>query len=109
MDPQDLFTGPTVTTQTKRRCFRVEAPNPYQGQPSLSYCQEDVLVDGSGNSYGSNQVPSLTPDFTAVETAVYPITDPVTGTTQPISGAAVALWLAADYLARATADLTPAS
>ena len=104
---EDIFTGPAVTLQTKLRCFRVEIPNPYGGTPSLAYCQEQLLVDSNGVSYGSTTVPSLCPDFPTLEATTYPIADPVTGTTQPISGAAVALWLAADYLARATAALTP--
>jgi len=103
MAAADLFLTPVQSLQTKRRAFRVEINNPYQGSQTVSYHQEDLQVDASGVSHSGVQAESFSIPGTTIETAVYSIADPVTGTTQNISGAAIAMWLAEDYMTRATA------
>ena len=106
----DLYLPDYTHLRTKRRAFRIEIDNP-EGPigKKVSYHQEDALRSVDENNVetriSATTVPSLVPNFEDVMAATYEITDPVTNETHTFSGAAVALWIEADYVARATAAL----
>lgn len=101
----DIYLNDPVTLRTKRRTFRIEVENPMGTDKMVRYHQEDVLVDPQDNRVSASQSGTLTVAFADLAGTTYEITDPVTGQTVTLSGAAIALWIESDYCARAAAAL----
>jgi len=97
----DLYLNDPTPTRTRRRAFRIEIDNPQSTTKHIHYHQEDVQVTSDDSRLGAVQAPSIDVTFDELVTEVREILDPVTGLTTPISGAAVAAWIEADYLDRA--------
>lgn len=98
----DLFLNDPTPTRTRRRAFRIEIDNPQASTKHIHYHQEDVQVKDDDERVAAVMAPSIDVPFDDIVYQVREITDPVTGLTTPISGAAVAAWIEADYLERAT-------
>ncbi len=105
----DIYLNEPKLTRTKRRCFRIEIENTYQGNKSISYHQEDIQVDSDGAYLSKSPAISLSIPIEQVATSIYEIADPVTGQTVSFSGAAVAAWIEANYIEKATQALTSVS
>lgn len=103
----DIYLNEAKLTRTKRRCYRIEIENSYNSGKSISYHQEDIEVDADSVYYSKAPAPSLYYPIEQIVTGVYEVADPVTGQTVSLSGAAVALWIEQDYVAKATASLLP--
>jgi hypothetical protein len=101
-----IYLTDPVTTRNRRRCFRIEIENPNNGDKKVSYHQEDITEDTSGNEVSKKQVNSLSFNVSNILNDIIEITDPITGIKNNISGAAIALWLEAHYVIKATAALT---
>ena len=95
------------TTRVRRRCFRIEIDTPNIGDRSIVFHQEDVTEDTDGNQLSSKQAPSLAMEANTIIMDTLSITDPVTGLTTLISGAAIAMWLEMEYTNKVIASLTP--
>jgi hypothetical protein len=103
----DIYLNDLQPTRIKRRAYRIEIENSYQGNKSITYHQEDLSVDANGVYYSKSPAPSLFYPIEQVATCIYEITDPITGNVVSFSGAAVAMWIEQDYIAKATAALAP--
>lgn len=97
----DMFLQDPGPVRKKRRSFRIEIDNPMGSPKTIKYHQEDVLVDSGGVKITSEMAPSIITPFMEVATTVYLLNDPVTGNAVSISGAAIAMWIELDYIARA--------
>ena len=101
----DLFLNDPTPTRTRRRAFRIEIDNPQTTTKHIHYHQEDVQVTQDDSRLAAVPAPSIDVTFDELATVVREVYDPVTGLTTPISGAAVAAWIEADYLERAESAL----
>lgn len=102
-----IYLTDPVTTRTRRRCFRIEIENPNIGTKRLSYHQQDITEDSNEVEISVKQANSLSFDVNDITTDIIEIIDPVTNNTINISGAAIALWLEAHYIKKATESLIP--
>jgi hypothetical protein len=103
----DIVISPLQELKTRRRAFRVEIENPLNGTQSIIYQQEDVTVDVKDVEFGKRYAGSISVPMTDLFGVLRDISDPVTGKTVSISGAAIAMWIEADYVERALAALNP--
>lgn len=101
----DLYLNDPTPTRTRRRAYRIEIDNPQSAPKHIHYHQEDVQVTADDVRLGAVFAPSIDVAFDDLVMEVREIADPVTGITTPISGAAVAAWIEADYLDRAASAL----
>lgn len=99
----DIIIGNKPATKIKRRCHRITVNNPMeQARKSIDFQQENVELLEDGTPTGViESAPQFSELISNLVGKTYSIADPVTGLTNPISGAAVALWLEAFYVERA--------
>ena len=103
----DIYLGEAVSVRTRRRCYRINVENPSVGNKEITFYQQDLTEDSNGNELASKQSESLAFDINGIVMDIIEIADPVTGLTTHISGAAIAMWLEAEYVLKVQASLAP--
>lgn len=101
----DLYLTDLVATRTKRRAYAITIDNPQAADKHVAYHQEDVQVTADDTRVSAIKAGTMTVPFGTVAVQVRTVHDPVTGQDVTMSGAAVAAWIEADYVERATAAL----
>jgi len=96
--------------QTRNRCHHIAISTPQDDtQKRVTFCREAIL-ESEGVMIGRALVQPadlVVPFVPDLATTVRMVSDPVTGTVVTFSGAALALWMTAEYDARNLADITP--
>jgi len=90
--------------QTRTRCHHIAISTPQDdAQKRVTFCREAILEDDAGTMLGralTQPADIVVPFLPDLATTMHTVTDPITGAEVTFSGAALALWITAEYEAR---------